>query len=390
MIVQKDEKLSRIRFLTIALFISGSFNILLLAFLFYWAFQEKPPTPLYQLKPKTERALLVDEELLHRYRHLGFNSLIAELLKKNSSEERDLIIAALVSFYDFDIKRALSSSLQPLISQILICRNGEKILVFPKLEDEQCQLIIDFANKEKWPFKAKGLFQLLKLSKYKNNSSLIEAFTHTEEFVLVKNLFMRCSVEVKNEELLEVLLEGQWNLLASFCAKQKKIQDLSEENRHKFLFDFMRSGSKASAYLLLKTDWDFAINRLKDESIALILNQLENKSEELQKLSSAIIKSPRGETVRNLAEKRLEDYLGTKTVIQEKVLVKLKSKETPKICPPVKKPFAPKPEKVHIVQEGDSLWKIARKYHLEVEAIKKYNYLVSDLLQPGTTLRIPI
>ena len=44
----------------------------------------------------------------------------------------------------------------------------------------------------------------------------------------------------------------------------------------------------------------------------------------------------------------------------------------------------------HIVESGDSLWKLARKYDTEVKIIKKINYLESDLLSLKDTLLIPL
>ena len=44
----------------------------------------------------------------------------------------------------------------------------------------------------------------------------------------------------------------------------------------------------------------------------------------------------------------------------------------------------------HIVEPGDSLWKLAKKYDTEVEIIKKINYLESDLLSIRDTLLIPL
>lgn len=43
----------------------------------------------------------------------------------------------------------------------------------------------------------------------------------------------------------------------------------------------------------------------------------------------------------------------------------------------------------YIVQKGDCLWLIARKYRVEVAALKKLNNLQSDLIYPGQTLLIP-
>jgi membrane-bound lytic murein transglycosylase D len=44
----------------------------------------------------------------------------------------------------------------------------------------------------------------------------------------------------------------------------------------------------------------------------------------------------------------------------------------------------------HIVEPGDSLWKLAKKYDTEVKIIKKINYLESDLLSLKDTLLIPL
>ena len=44
----------------------------------------------------------------------------------------------------------------------------------------------------------------------------------------------------------------------------------------------------------------------------------------------------------------------------------------------------------HIVEPGDSLWKLAKKYDTEVNIIRKINYLESDLLSLTDTLLIPL
>ena len=40
----------------------------------------------------------------------------------------------------------------------------------------------------------------------------------------------------------------------------------------------------------------------------------------------------------------------------------------------------------YIVQPGDSLWKIAKKFHTTVEAVMEANGLSSDALMPGDRL----
>ena len=45
---------------------------------------------------------------------------------------------------------------------------------------------------------------------------------------------------------------------------------------------------------------------------------------------------------------------------------------------------------VHVVQQGESLWLIARRYEIDVESLRAHNDLASDaVLQPGDELRLP-
>lgn len=44
---------------------------------------------------------------------------------------------------------------------------------------------------------------------------------------------------------------------------------------------------------------------------------------------------------------------------------------------------------IYVVQDGDSLWKISKRFNVEVEILKQLNRLQTDMLQPGILLRIP-
>jgi LysM repeat protein len=48
-----------------------------------------------------------------------------------------------------------------------------------------------------------------------------------------------------------------------------------------------------------------------------------------------------------------------------------------------------KAPQVYVVQQGDSLWKISRRFGVSVETLKSYNQLKSDSIKPGDTLKIP-
>ena len=47
--------------------------------------------------------------------------------------------------------------------------------------------------------------------------------------------------------------------------------------------------------------------------------------------------------------------------------------------------------KIHIVQKGDTLWKLAKKYGVSFDELKKLNSQLSnpDLLMPGMKIKIP-
>lgn len=50
---------------------------------------------------------------------------------------------------------------------------------------------------------------------------------------------------------------------------------------------------------------------------------------------------------------------------------------------------APRKERFYVVQEGDSLWKISKKFNVDVDKIRANNKLESDFLKPGRPLVIP-
>lgn len=50
--------------------------------------------------------------------------------------------------------------------------------------------------------------------------------------------------------------------------------------------------------------------------------------------------------------------------------------------------IVPSKNKIYIVQKGDSLWSIARKYDTTVDSIKRNNNLSTNVLQIGQKLKI--
>lgn len=423
----------QIKSLTKALLLSGVLNIVLMGLLFYWLIKESPPRPYFELKPADQQEqqapLAVDHssaEILRNFRLLSLEQLVAKLsntqLVENGFSQRDLALAALVTFHHFDLSRALSK--QPTPSQqrkVVIGKNRRnmpvEVVIYPALSDVQYQDIIRFAHTERWPVTSQGLFKLLSKQQDQADPTLVDAFYFTPEFQAVETIFKRSEVQVEKPELLKVILQGDWNLLSGFAEQQRIAQDLSPAKRQRFMLDYIERKSQAAAYLLLKTDREFAGRKLDDNHVMLILDMIAETTPEAARFVLMLLTSPRNDQVRQLAAGRLFEYAGEqkpeKNLYQAALsrflphlVVPQKGVEVPKATKPVlsknsgqvaalpaiksqvKKPVTPRVQ-TYTVQNGDSLWKIAKRFKVDVKQLKAYNNLKSDVLKPGSTLKIP-
>ena len=475
------------------LIFSGSINIIFLAYFFYGFIQEHPPTPYFELKPakihEEQRSIAADKtdiEMIRYFRRMPMDWLVSRLndvqLVENGYTQRDLVLASLIEFHHFDINRALANLPPP--DQIRIISYGQfrdgtvaELRVFPGLSEKYFSAIYAFAKTERWPLTTKGLFLALqRQEKGQKEPSLGEAFFMTSDFNVVEMLFNRSGVFVERDELLAVLLEGDWPLLDSFVQQQKISQDLSVARRQSFLLEYIQRQSKSAAKLILKTEGSFAARKLDDVKVLQILQLMDEKSAEGENFAALILISPRSDSVWKLAAKRLYEYSEEpvpENLVRERVLARFvpgygvnplngmkiessisSAKEKDDSAPLLKtvqpekteanqnkkpmtscaKESTPKsgvekkvvlvkkneplslpetklklsnttPLKVttqklklniskpktslYIVQEGDTLWKISRRFNIDVEVIRAFNQLNTDLLTPGRTLKIP-
>jgi len=441
-----------IRRLSVALMISGALNIFLMSLFFYLLFKERPPTPYCELKPanrqEEQSPLAIDHsnsDVIRLFRQMPLEWLVGRLnnthLVENGYTQRDLALASLVAFHQFDLERALTGLPQPDQKRTFIYgkfKNGKPatLTVYPGLSEKQYEGIATFASKERWPLTSKGLYAALcKQPKDSRDVSLMEAFLMTPDFLAVEMLFSRSETPVKKKELLEVLLQGDWTMLAAFVEQQKILHDLSAARRQRFLLDYIQRQSKAAAYLMLKTDPEVASKKLDDNHVMLLLQLLDEKSPDAERFAGSLLTSPRTDIVWKLAACRLYEYAGesaperfhhhaalSRFVPQHTIIppvepqvrmaaaapsasvvaIPSREKVTPPLpsskisSPPVEKPSRQsdlkrslKKERVYLVQEGDYLWKLSRRFNVDVDVLKSHNHLDTDFLRPGMSLRIP-
>lgn len=382
-----------LRVLVVGLIFSGALNIALLATLFLGGHSEREEV---QPFPVANGEEIPNRQMLAKMAPLSFRELVAYLTNRTLLEEgyrtRDLALSSLVAFHDFSIEKALAGS--PLQKREIALSTGQKMALFPGLSEEEFQRIVRFAYEEKWPFTAKGLFKRLK---EKKQEGLKEAFCSTSEFELIRALFHRSGCVEEQESLAELLLEGQWDWIEQFLGEQEQLLDFSPERRRAFLLGLLRLQSPLAAELLIKTDIQFALRKLTDAGVLMVLSLLPEKSREIEPFCKALCASPRSDSVWKSSLEKLYSFYGKPLpepldlprLVQERFgEEELEKKPLASLIAPIA-PSKETARREHVVQEGESLWKIARQYKVKVEDLVSANGLEKDRLYPGMTLLIP-
>lgn len=399
----------KFRILTLALIFSGALNIGLIAACIFSFLSDRQESLSVAIPSKGEgnRETTV-QQIFSQMAKQSFHELVTYLTNRDPVEEgylkRDLAVAALASFHHFNLEKALSGI--PSQRRVIALGDEQKVEIFPGLRDDQFEAIIRFAYEEKWPLTSEGVFKLLKKMP---DASLIQAFLVTPEFHALNVLFQKTEAAQEPAVLLRLAAEGNWDILDRFAREQAQLLDLSVEKRRRLLLSYLASGSPTAAQLLVSTDFAFAAKRLEDRGIVDLLGLLKEKTPDAERLCIELLRAPRTDVVWQASAQRLYSYAGEsvpepfdlKAAIARFAPGPVAAPE-PVAAAPVKAPAAPvkavaavpaKPAKSaarhHVVQDGESLWKIARHYKVKVEEIVKANELEKDRLYPGMTLLIP-
>jgi nucleoid-associated protein YgaU len=123
-----------------------------------------------------------------------------------------------------------------------------------------------------------------------------------------------------------------------------------------------------------------------------LLDLCSEKTPALEQFARQLLTSPRTDPVLKRAGALLYVFAGESVPEPyDHALALQRFFPTPKAkvaLPPAPTAAAPK-KKLHTIEPGDNLWKIARKYRVSVEEIMRANRLDSEKLRPGKQLEIP-
>ncbi len=401
------------RFLTQALIFSGALNIGLLTSFFYFIARDKKEAVAFELQPVSEAQKkniphqLSNADTIAHFATMSYSELIDLLDNHEPVEEgykkRDLALASLAAFHFINLEKALHGS--PLQKRIVSFQRKDgpeqvDITVYPGLTEDQFHAVLQFIKTEKFPFTTQGLFFELKQSKMPRDPSLLEAFFHTPEFTTLITLFNRAGVPLPPEYVVEVIAQGDWPLVEHFTQEQKISQDLSPLRLKNLLFHYIRSRSVLAAKILLEWDREFILKKFEDPDLMAFLDLFSVKMGSLDTFLKEIITSPRSDAIWKKAAEKLYAFAGLpcpepydhmatlQTFAKDRLPAVAKAAVTS--APPKPVSAAPaKPQRKHVIQTGENLWKIARKYKVSIDDLKKANHLDTDKLRPGKELIIP-
>lgn len=403
----------RTKWLTQALILSGALNIGLVATFVHFVMKEKQEALTIELKPlkaaQAEPSITV-ERLLRSYSLLPLQELLLRLDSGEHVEEgmnkRDLALACLVAFHHFNLDQALGAL--PLQQRWISFKGNEEqegieIPVFVGLNTAQFHAILTFAKTEKWPLTSQGLFYELKRSISPRDPSLLDAFYLCFECSAAHTLLVKTGVHVEKEDLIDLIVEGEWKTLVQLSSEQRVAMDLTADRRRAFLMEYLNCHSVRAAKFFLDVDAEFVSRRFSDGQILALLDLYFEKTPAVEDFAKELLSSSRTDAVRKRAAALLYSFAGESLpevyehalAVQRFLPQPLLEETQPMVIQtkaaiqPFTVPSSKPKKKLHTVESGDNLWKIARKYQVSVEEIMRTNRMDTEKLRLGRQLEIP-
>ncbi len=329
---------------------------------------------------------------------LDFEALVASLSDETpvacGYTKQALALSLLGHRHYFDISRAVGHTI-PV--RRLFTYISEEIVLYPDLDAKDFQSAALFAKSERFPKTCEGL-----LVQYKESQDplLKDTILQTAEYRSVEMLLTR-GTDISRDAIFELLQKIEYQEIGKLHQEMLKAQDFSPEVRRGFLVSILPH----SAEMLFKTDPRFSAQSLSDKQVLLLLGALESNPSFAKEYAVELLDSPRSKAIWNRAFLFLCDTLQLDPKAETRnTILKRFGKTKPEAEVPVVKTQAPAAkkvekkltqvpqppkEKLHVVQQGDTLWHLSKRYGIDIQTLKKYNKLSSDSLKPGSTLKIP-
>lgn len=406
----QEQWIRKSRFFIQMLIFSIALNIGLLSSLIYFILQEKNQAISFDLQPadskkfKKNLSHFTIGEVLSFFFTLSYQDLISLLANQELVEEgykkRDLALATLVTFHYVDLEKALQGFIPQKRTIFFQHNEGPEqlgIQLYPGLTEDQFKEIIHFIQTERYPFTTQGLFLELKQKQEPKDSSLLNAFYLTPEYIMMMTLFFRAGLPLPPDWVVQLIIQGEWSTFNQFVKEQKQVQDLSSDRLKDFLFLYTKNRSTLAAKVLLAWDASYILKKCEDADLMMILDLFDEISPPLETFLKQIILSPRSDVVWKKAAQKLfahahlplphpyDHQITLQTFIPSSVsaTTNLDRRNISLEPSPIKQ------QRKHRVERGECLWKISRKYKVSIEKIREINHLKNDNLPIGKELIIP-
>ncbi|MCH9611442.1 MAG: hypothetical protein S4CHLAM81_15470 [Chlamydiales bacterium] len=215
----------------------------------------------------------------------------------------------------------------------------------------------------------------------------VQQFVQSSEFTLVQTLFARSGEKISKGTLLKLLMEGNQHALDLFVQRQQRGSDFSDRARQEFLMEYVSLGSKTAAYLMIMVDLDYAL-LLSNPEVEHLLDLMDEATPEAISFTEEILEEKRTPLVHQRALGRLSEYTG-KSI--EELAARYDQYQNNENLRPLFRQQVPitQDQRTHIVQPGESLWIIAKRYKVDMKKLMVTNDLKSTVLRPGQMLKIP-
>lgn len=314
----------------------------------------------------------------------SYPELVAQVLNKTMIEpglaKRDLVIAVLAESYFIDLARALNRPQIPVQYLTYDDAGKSRQLAVPRgLADSDFEIVSQFLKQEAWPLSSKGLFIKLKLGLKDDKLKL--TFFRSAFFAKLYDALKPAISSLSEEKLCQILLKGEFSDFERFSQEI----EAGLFNAEAFLTHYILQKSNFAAKMLVELD-GFTPKSLTDKEALCLLETLAFFPDKQKKVAEDLLVSFRHESFKKEVaslvshlEPLAQLVLDQKDEVKPKVAALKKSDEL----------LPAKTAKTYVVQEGDSLWKISRKFKIDVESIKAANHLESETLKTGKVLIIP-